>query len=108
MNPKIPLAYGEVGRWLWNFALAHAKREHPRIEAVVDMDEAREGRSYGLRLLLGPDAEPPAGEPPVELEFEAVREGRARFAWCQALAEQIRERARRLAAASRADRPLAG
>lgn len=108
MNPKIPMAYGEVGRWLWNFAVAHAKRESPRIEAVVDMDETREGRSYGLRLLLGPDAEPPAGEPPIELEFQAVLEGRARFAWCQALAEQIRERARPLAAAGRVDRSRAG
>jgi hypothetical protein len=108
MNPAIPMAYGEVGRWLWNFALAHAKREHPRIEAVVHMDGAREGRSYGLRLLLGPEAEPPASEPPIELEFQAVLEGRARFAWCQALAEQIRERARHLATRSHGDRRHAG
>lgn len=96
MNPKIPASYGEVGRWLHGFAVSHAKRESPRIEAVVEMEEEREGKSYGLRLALGALTLPPRDAPPIEFSYEEVREGRARFAWCEALARRLRAEARRL------------
>lgn len=105
MNPRIPAGYAEVGRWLWNFATSHAKRESPRLEATVEMADAREGRSYGLRLALGALTEPPAGEPPVELAYPDVAEDRTRFAWCEALAERIRADARRLLARAPGGRP---
>ena len=52
--------YEEVGRWLWNFVTAHAKRENLRVEAMVDMADARAGQSYGVRLILGDRWLPPA------------------------------------------------
>jgi hypothetical protein len=97
MNPKIPVAYDEVGRWLHNFAVSHAKREDPRAEAIVETGEAREGHSYGLRLVLD-GRQYPAGElPPLEFGYAEVAEGRTRFAWCEALAQRLRAEARRLA-----------
>lgn len=98
MNPRIRLDYAETGRWLWNFALAHAKREHPRLEARIEMDEPREGQSYGLRLVLDAALQPPSGEPPLVLGYPEVAEGRARFAWCESLAQRLRAEARRLLA----------
>jgi len=96
MNPRIPASYEEVGRWLRGFAVSHAKRESPRIEAAVEMEEEREGRSYGLRLLLGARTLPPREAPPLEFSYEEVREGRTRFAWCETLARRLRAEARRL------------
>ena len=55
--------YEEVGRWLWNFVISHAKRENPRVEAIVDAEGPREGRSYGIRLSLGPPPHPAPGSP---------------------------------------------
>jgi hypothetical protein len=91
-------SYDEVARWLWNFAEAHAKRESPRVEAVVDTSGAREGVSYGLQLRLGEARVPPA---PLELPYEDVREGRGNIAWCQALAVRVRALAREPLAAER-------
>ncbi|MBI2460455.1 MAG: hypothetical protein HYV61_02820 [Candidatus Rokubacteria bacterium] len=96
MNPRIPASYEEIGRWLRGFAISHAKRESPRIEAVVEMEEEREGRSYGLRLVLGALALPPRDQPPFEFSYAEVRDGRTRFAWCEALARRLRGEARRL------------
>jgi hypothetical protein len=90
--------YQECARWLWNFAEAHAKRESPRVEAVVDTAGAREGVSYGLQDRLGESLAPRA---PLELTFEEVREGRGRIEWCQALAGRVRGLARELLAAER-------
>lgn len=104
MNPRIPAAYDEVGRWLKNFAASHAKREHSEIEALVEMDEAREERSYGLRLVLGPLSQPPKTEPPLEFGYAEVAEGRTRFAWCEALARRLRAEAQRLVAALGSER----
>jgi len=106
MNPKIAVGYDEVAGWLRNFAASHAKREHAAVEAVVETGGDRDGRSYGLRLLLDGRSHPPAGAPPLEFGFAEVAEGRTRFAWCESLARRIREEARRLAAAGTvADRP---
>ncbi len=97
MNPDIPVGYGEVGRWLRNFAVSHGKREQPRMEALVEMEGEREGRSYGLRLVLEGRVAPPSGAPPIEFDFAEVAEGRTHFAWCEALARRIRGDVRRLA-----------
>jgi len=96
VNPRIPADYEEVGRWLRSFAASHGKREDSRLEASVEMGDAREGRSYGLRFVLGSLTSPPPGEPPAELGYREVAEGRTRFAWCEALAERIRRDAHRL------------
>lgn len=98
MNPRVEASYEELGRWLGNFATSHGKRESPRVEAIVEMDDAREGRSYGLRLVLGGLVHPPAASPPIEFAYAEVVEGRTRLAWCEALAGRIRADVRRLAA----------
>ncbi len=101
MNPAIPTNYAELGRWLQNFAASHAKREHPAVVAHVEMEDAREGRSYGLRLSLGPLTSPPAGSLPMEVDYADVAQGRTRFAWCEALALRVRAEGRSLLERSR-------
>jgi hypothetical protein len=91
--------YEEVARWLRNFIVAHAKREDLRVEADVDTDGPREGRSYGVRLRLGEGLRPTPPEPPVELAFPEVAEKRGSLAWCSGLAERVRQLARELSAA---------
>jgi hypothetical protein len=98
MNPKIAVDYHDVARWLHNFATSHAKREDPRAEVIVDTGGDREGRSYGLRLVLEGRLYPPADQPPLEFGFAEVAEGRTRFAWCENLAQRIRGEVRRLVA----------
>jgi hypothetical protein len=100
MNPRIPFTYGELGAWLRNFAASHAKRTHAAVEARVETDGDREGRSYGLRLGLGGRWQ----APPIELTLAEVAEGRTRFAWCEELARTIRNEAQRLAAAAQEPR----
>jgi hypothetical protein len=104
VNPRIPTDYREAARWLRGFAAGHAKRESPRIEAHVEMEGPREGRSFGLRLALGGLIRPPAEAPPIELALADVVEGRTRFAWCDALAQRIRAEARALVDESRTER----
>ena len=99
--------YAEVGRWLANFSAAHAKREHPRIEAVVDTEGEREGRSYGIRLQLVARVLPAPDDPPFELSFPEVSQSRGSLAWCTDLAGRIRALARRLAEAERGVRTSA-
>jgi hypothetical protein len=101
MNPAIPMSDAEVGRWLKNFATSHARREHAGIVVRVEVDDGREGRPYGIRLVLGGRTQPPPDAPPLELEFAEVAAGRSRFDWCEALAQRIRSEARTLAAATR-------
>ena len=96
MNPSIPTDYHETGAWLEGFVRSHAKRESPRIEALVDTAGAREGRSYGVRLASAARPLPPPGSPPIELDFREVAEGRTSFAWCAALGERVRAAAREL------------
>jgi hypothetical protein len=101
MNPHIPSDYQETAAWLENFLRSHAKRENPHVEVRLETTGPREGRSYGVGLTLGTAVYPPPGSPPIELDFREVAEGRARFAWCLALAERIRAAARELAGTSR-------
>ena len=89
--------YEEVRRWLHNFALSHAKRESPRVEAVVEADGPDEG-SYGVRLRLGERVLPAAGADPLRLSYAEVRDERGSLAWGQALAGRVREMARQLLA----------
>ena len=88
--------YEEVRRWLANFALSHAKRESPRIEAVIEADGPDEGERYGIRLRLGEWLLPPASAEPMTLRYAEVRDQRGSMAWCQALAARVRELARQL------------
>jgi hypothetical protein len=99
--------YGEVARWLANFAASHAKRESPRIEAAVDAEGEREGRSYGVRLRLGERWLPPLGEPPLELPHPEVAQNRGRLAWCADLSGRVRALARRLVEQERGARKSA-
>jgi hypothetical protein len=90
--------YGEVARWLANFVTSHAKRENPRVEAMVEAAGERESRSYGVRLRLEARVLPPPGAPPLELDFADVSLHRGDMAWCDALARRVRELARALIA----------
>lgn len=90
--------YAEVGRWVRNFVVSHAKRENLWVEAIIDTGGPREGQSYGVRLVLGERVAPPPDRPPLEISFaEAARE-RGSLAWCQSMAERIRALARKLPA----------
>ena len=95
--------FEEVRRWLDNFALSHAKREDPRIEAVIEAD-GDEGERYGIRLRLGERWTPPAGAEPLRLSYPEVRDHRGSLAWGQALAGRVRELARQLLGESQARR----
>lgn len=96
MNPNIPADYVETARWLESFVRSHAKRESSRLEVTVDHAGDREGRSYAVRLVLDGQV-----DAPIELDFPEVLDGRTRFAWCAAVAERVRARARALVTASR-------
>jgi hypothetical protein len=84
-------SYDDVGRWLLNFLLAHAKREHPRVEVVFEAGDAREGRSYGARLTLDGRS-----TSTIELDYPEVAARRGDLAWCRSLAERARQSARGL------------
>ena len=91
--------YEEVARWLRTFVASHAKRENLRVEPVVEADGPREGRSYGVRLRLGPGLSPAPPAPPLELTFPEVAQNRGSLAWCADLAARVRALARDLSAA---------
>jgi hypothetical protein len=84
-------SYDEVARWLHVFLTSHAKREHPRVEVVLDEDDALQGRAYRARLRLGERL-----SEPIELDFKDVAEHRGALAWCTALAARTRAQARSL------------
>jgi hypothetical protein len=84
-------SYDEVARWLRVFLTSHAKREHPRVEVVLDEDEALRGRAYRARLRFADRV-----SEPMELEFREVADHRGELAWCAALAARTRAQARTL------------
>jgi hypothetical protein len=84
-------SYDEVARWLRNFLASHAKREHPRVEVVMDDDDGLEGRAYRARLRLGGRV-----SEPIELDYREVADQRGALAWCAALAARVRGVARSL------------
>lgn len=99
--------YEEVGRWLWNFVGAHAKRENVRVEPVVDTAGPREGASYGVRLRLGERVLPATDQAPLELAYADVAAGKGKLEWCTALAGRVRALAAGFAAAPAASRQTA-
>ena len=94
-------SYDEVERWLRMFVNSHAKREQARIEAVVDADDEREGKSYGVRLSLDGRT-----TDVMDLDYKNVADHRGALAWCAALAERVREQARMLASLTPSDARL--
>ena len=90
-------SYDEVKRWLRIFFNSHAKREDPRIEAALDEEEEREGRSYGAVLRFGPHS-----SPLMEFDYQDVAQHRGELAWCAALAASVRAQARTLLAGTTA------
>ena len=96
--------YDEVARWLGNFVTSHAKRENLRVEAVLEAEGPREGKSYGVRLRLGDELRPAADVAPLELAFAEVASGRGSLVWCDALAERVRALAREFSPAGLAAR----
>ena len=78
-------SYDEVTRWLRIFLTSHAKREHPRVQVVLDSDDALEGRAYRARLRLGDRV-----SEPLELDYRDVADHRGTLAWCAALAARTR------------------
>jgi hypothetical protein len=94
-------SYDEVSRWLRVFLNSHAKRESPRIEAIVEAGEARAGKSFGVRLRLEESYRPPLDRPAVEFSFQEVSAGKGSFLWCEALGTRVRGWARELSAAER-------
>ena len=89
-------SYDEVARWLKMFLNSHAKRENPRVEAVLEDDEARENVSYGARLVLGERT-----SPMMEFDYKTVAAHRGELAWCTDLAHRVRREARGLDGATR-------
>ena len=75
MNPNIPADYHETGAWLEGFVRSHAKRESPRVEALVETAGAREGRAYGVRLRLGERVTPRARVAPDRARLPRGRRG---------------------------------
>ena len=90
-------SYDDVKRWLRMFLNSHAKREDPRIEAALDDDDAREGRSYGAWLRFGPHS---TGL--IEFDYAEIAQHRGELAWCAALAARVRQQARALLAGTTA------
>jgi hypothetical protein len=84
-------SYDEVARWLHVFLTSHAKREHPRIEVMLDDDEALRGRAYRARLRFGDRL-----SEFLDLDFPDVADHRGALAWCAALAARTRALARSL------------
>ena len=89
-------SYEEVGRWLLGFDNSHAKRESPRVEGGVEAGNERAGRTFGVRLRLGEEYEPPLAEPAIEFSFEEVASGKGSLAWCQSEGARVRGWARQL------------
>ena len=88
-------SYDEVARWLKMFLNSHAKREHPRVEAVFDDDDSRENVSYAAWLQLGERT-----SPVMEFDYKTVAAHRGELAWCMDLARRVRREARFLLAGS--------
>ena len=80
------------------FLNSHAKREHPRVEAVLEDDEARENMSYAARLVLGARR-----TALMEFDYKTVAAHRGELDWCMDLARRVRREAGELLAGSISD-----
>jgi hypothetical protein len=85
-------SYEDVARWLDNFLVSHAKREHLRAEVELEVGDEREGKSYAARVRIGEIV-----SAPVEFDYRTVAERRGELAWCRELAERTRHIVRDLA-----------
>ena len=92
--------YDDVARWLLNFLLSHAKREHPRVEVVFASGDEREGKSYAARLTL--DGRSTSA---IEFDYPEVAAHRGELAWCRAMAARTRQAAGSLLSASNVGGP---
>ena len=81
-------SYQDVARWLRLFLSSHAKRESPRVEVNVEVDDQREA-TYVVSVRYGDRV-----SEPVELDAKTVAEQRGSLAWCAALAARVRGWAR--------------
>jgi len=95
-------SYEDVGRWLLGFVNSHAKRESPRVEAIVEAGDERAGKTFAVRLRLGERYQPPLDQPAIEFSFHEVAAGKGSLAWCQAVAQRVSGWARQLLEAERA------
>jgi hypothetical protein len=82
--------YQEVASWLQLFATSHAKRESPRVEAVVEED-AGQRATYRVRVTCGD-----ASSPELEVDATEAAANRGSLEWCHRLAARIRGLARPL------------
>ena len=94
-------SYEEVARWLRVFLNSHAKRENPRIEAIVETGDERTGKSFGVRLRLDERYDPPLDRPAVEFSLQEVSAGKGSFPWCDALGTRVRGWAREICSGER-------
>ena len=94
-------SYEEVARWLLIFLNSHAKRESPRIEAIVEAGDDRAGRTFGVRLRLDEWYYPPLDQPVIEFSFQGVSAGKGSFSWCESAGKRVRGWAREILAAER-------
>ena len=83
--------YAEVERWLRMFVNSHAKRVDPRIEAVIEAGDEREGKSYGVRLRFRDRV-----SPLVEIAYAEAAANRGSLAWGRALADRVKSLAQDL------------
>lgn len=80
----------EVARWLLLFANSHAKRESPRIEAVLDRGDPAHAH-YALSL-----RERDRVSRALVLDPAEVAANRGGLTWCATLASELRALAREL------------
>lgn len=94
-------SYEEVARWFRIFLNSHAKRESPRIEAIVEAGDERAGKTFGVRLRLDEAYSPSLDQPAIEFSFQGVSDGKGSFSWCESAGRRVRDWARELLSAER-------
>lgn len=94
-------SYDEVARWFRIFLNSHAKRESPRVEAIVEAEDERAGKTFGVRLRLDEAYHPPLDQPAIEFSFKGVSAGKGSFSWCESAGRRARSWARELLSAER-------
>ncbi len=92
-------SYEEVARWLLVFLNSHAKRESPRIEAMLEAGADRAGSTFGVRLRLEEEYYPPLDRPAIEFSFQEVSAGKGSFPWCEGVGKRVRRWAQEVLAA---------
>lgn len=78
------------------FVNSHAKREDPRVDALLEERAGDDGGAYAVRLRLGQQA-----SEPMTFGYREVADGKGQLAWCAELARRVRSGARALCDRSR-------